>query len=47
MKEIQGGDEELVGVLLLISGQMVSVGPSHVEEYVRNKRGASTGVKFL
>ena len=40
MEKIQGRDEELMGVLLLVPSEVVSVGPDHVEELVRGEWGA-------
>ena len=34
VKQVQGGDEELVRVLLLVPGEVVGVGPDHVQQLV-------------
>ena len=36
MEHVQRGDEELVGVLLLVAGQMAGVRPHQVEELEGN-----------
>lgn len=47
VKQIERGNEVLVRVLLFVSGQVVSMGPGHVEQHMRYQRGASAGVKLL
>lgn len=36
MEDVQHSDEELVGVLLLIAGQVTGVGPDQVEQLERD-----------
>ena len=40
VKQVQGGDEELVRVLLLVPGEVVRVGPDHVQQLVGREGGA-------
>ena len=71
MQQVQGGDEELVGVLgkcrhfrrgvkisyfslknclrylLLVAGEVVGVGPDHVEQLVGGEGGFQTGEELL
>ena len=37
VEQVQGGDEELVRVLLLVPGEVVGVGPDHVQQLVRRE----------
>ena len=46
MKQVQGSDEELVSVLLLVPGQVVGVGPDHVEQLVW-REGVPVGAEKL
>ena len=46
MKQVQGSDEELVSVLLLVPGQVMGVGPDHVEQLVR-REGVPVGTEEL
>ena len=47
VQEVQGSDEELVGVLLLVTSKMMSMGPDHVEELVRGKGGFVSRIELL
>ena len=47
MEKVKRSDEKLVGVLLLVTGQMVSVLPGHVEQQVGNQRTFIARVKLL
>ena len=37
VEQVQGGNEELVCVLLLVPGEVVGVGPDHVQQLVRRE----------
>ena len=43
MEKVQCGDEELVGVRMLVPGEVVGVGPDHVLQLVGREGGAMDG----
>ena len=47
VQEVQGSDEELMGILLLVTSKMMSMGPDHVEELVRGKGGFVSRIELL
>lgn len=47
MQYIKRGNEELMGVLLLIAGEVARVGPNEMEKSVQGQRRLVAGVKLL
>ena len=47
VQEVQGSDEELMGILLLVTSKMMGMGPDHVEELVRGKGGFVSRIELL
>ena len=47
MEKVQCGDEELVGVRMLVPGEVVGVGPDHVLQLVGREGGAMDGWTIL
>lgn len=47
VQDVQGGDEELVRVLLLVPRQVPRVSPHQVQQLVRDVRGAVPRVELL
>ena len=47
VEQVQRGDEELVGVLLLVARQVVGVCPRHVQQDVRYQRSLGARVELL
>ena len=47
VEQVEGRDEELVGVLLLVPGEVVGVGPDHVQQLVGREGGALAAEKVL
>lgn len=46
VQDVQRGDQELVGVLLLVAGQVAGVGPHQVEQAERDMRRAAARVEL-
>lgn len=46
VEHVQGRDEELVGILLLVACQVPRVGPHQVQQLIRDVRGPVSGVKL-
>lgn len=47
MEDVQGGYEELVGILLLVAGKMASMSPYQVKQFIRYVRSGLARVEFL
>lgn len=47
VQQVQGGDEELMGILLLITSKVMSMGPNHVEKFVRREWSFGISEEFL
>ena len=47
VQEVQGSDEELMGILLLVTSKMMGMGPDHVEKLVRGKGGFVSRIELL
>jgi len=37
VQEVEGGNEELMSILLLVASKVMSMGPNHVEKLMRRK----------
>jgi hypothetical protein len=46
VEHVEGGDEELVSVLLLVAGQVAGVGPHEVKKLEGNVRSDLTGIEL-
>jgi hypothetical protein len=46
VEHVEGGDEELVSVLLLVAGQVAGVGPYQVKKLEGNVRSDLTGIEL-
>jgi len=47
VQQVQGGDEELMSILLLITSKVMSMGPNHVEKFVRREWSFGISEEFL